>query len=209
MRFWLLFLAGAASACAQPFSFGVKAGVPLDDFFDAVHSDGLGYFSSNNPYIVGPTVELKLPFGLGIEFDALYRHLHYWSVEDTAGTISATTTSGDWELPLLAKYHFHGPLVRPYVDGGIAWDVLSGVSQTLFQVSGPSTTSSPMELEHSTVRGFVLGGGIDIHVLLVHVLPEIRYTYWGSPHFQFQSITGAGSIQSTQNQFEFLVGITF
>jgi Outer membrane protein beta-barrel domain len=220
MRVWLLFLAAAASAGAQPFSFGVKGGLPLTDFFDAVSSDGFGYFSSTNRYIVGPTVELRLPFGLGVEFDALYRHLHYSSVESIAGQlINASTESGEWEFPLLAKFRFHGPLVRPYVDGGVAWDTLSGLSQSITQTAvatglvSSSSTSSPAELEHSTVTGVVLGGGFDIHALVVHISPEIRYTRWISPHFEASpstvpSIT-AGSIQSVQNQVEFLVGITF
>src|SRR5215472_16499291 len=77
VRSWLVFLVLAAPACAQPFSFGVKAGVPATDFFDAVRSNNLGYFSTTNRYIVGGTAELHLPLGFGVEFDVLYRHLHY------------------------------------------------------------------------------------------------------------------------------------
>ena len=222
MRFWLLFLAGTAAAFAQPFSFGIKGGVPLTDFFDAVHSDNFGYFSSTNRYIVGPTAELRLPFGFGIEFDALYRHLHYTSVEPSANplisSVTSSTESGAWEFPLLLKYRFHFPLVRPFVDGGVAWDTLSGLSQTVTQiipVSGTitsSSNSSPSELQHSTINGIVFGGGVDIHALVIHILPEIRYTHWTSPHFAINDIgvpsTPVGSLHSTQDQFEFLVGFT-
>ena len=64
--------------------------------------------------------------------------------------------------------------------------------------------SHPQELNKYTVGGFVVGAGIDLHVLLIHVSPEIRYTRWGSAHF-----LDPFGLQSNQNQAEFLVGITF
>ncbi len=226
MRTLVLLLGGAALAAAQPFSFGVKGGLPLTDFFDAVNSDNLGYFSSTNRYIVGPTAELHLPFGFGIEFDALYRHLHYSNVHNLVDVlVNSSTESGSWEFPLLLKYRFKAPLARPFIDGGVAWDTLSGVSQTIEQTVIPtgivsrSSNSSPAELQNSTVNGVVFGGGVDIHLPLVHISPEIRYTHWTSRQFNSTSIaipagTGVtavspGSLNSAQNQVEFLVGITF
>jgi hypothetical protein len=231
MRILVLLLGGVALAGAQPFSFGVKGGLPLTDFFSAVNSDNLGYFSSTNRYIVGPTAELHLPFGLSVEFDALYRHLSYSNAYNAVNVlVNSSTESGDWEFPLLLKYRFKAPLVRPYIDGGVAWDTLSGVTQAVTQTAvstgivSASSNSSPPELRNSTVTGIVLGGGLDIHVPFVHISPEIRYTYWTSQHFQTPSEAAIpagtsllptpspaspGSIGSNQNQVEFLVGITF
>jgi len=219
MRSFIVLSILAAPACAQPFAFGVKAGVPLSDFFDAVNSNNLGYFSSTDRYIVGGTAELHLPFGIGVEFDALYRHLHYTSVQNLPpnALASSATTSGAWEFPLLLKYRFKFPLVRPFADGGVAWDTLSGLTQSITQTAGitgivsSSSTSNAAELQHSTVTGVVFGGGVDIHALVLHISPEIRYTRWIDPHFQATAPNTAlnGSIHSTQNQFEFLVGFTF
>ncbi|HEV3202507.1 MAG TPA: hypothetical protein VGZ73_31655, partial [Bryobacteraceae bacterium] len=79
MRSLLLFLLGAVAACSQPFSAGVRVGVPLTDFISTVQ----GVSSSvPNRFIGGVTAELRLPFGLGVEVDALYRRIHY---EDTFG----------------------------------------------------------------------------------------------------------------------------
>jgi hypothetical protein len=230
MRSWVILLAAAPLAVAQPFTFGIKGGVPLTDFLSATSSGNLGYFTTTNRYIVGPEAELHLPFGFGVEFNALYRHFNYTNFFNGVDVlVNSATTSSAWEFPLLAKYRLPGKVVRPYVAAGVVWDTLSGLGQTITQTVIPtlitttSRTSSPAELRHNTVTGFVAGVGIDIHLLVLHISPEIRYTRWGSQHFVTPvsaAIPGGGgvvavspalpgTIQSNQNQAEFLVGITF
>ena len=51
----------------------------------------------------------------------------------------------------------------------------------------------------------MIGAGLDIHALILHVSPEFRYTRWGAQHF----LSSNGGLGSSQNQAEFLVGITF
>ena len=48
------------------------------------------------------------------------------------------------------------------------------------------------------------GGVLGVFVLL-HIVPEIRYTRWGAQHF----LDPNSFLSSNQNQAEFLVGITF
>ena len=159
MRPLFLLLFGAAAAFAQPFSFGVKAGVPLTDFFSTVQSANFGFNSTTNRYIVGPTVELRLPFGLGVEFDVLYRHLNYAGSSFGVDVLTSSSTTGNaWEFPLLAKYRFPSKVVRPYVDAGVAWDTLSGLTQSITTTVFPNhvtttTTSNPAELNQNTVMG--------------------------------------------------------
>jgi opacity protein-like surface antigen len=202
----LLLSLGAASAFSQPFSFGVKAGVPLTDFLAAARSQSFSFSANSHRYIAGATVELRLPLGLAVEADVLYRRLNY---EGSGSSLSSQTTGNAWEFPLLAKYRLPGKFVRPYVDAGLAWDTLSGVSQTIRNVlpTGATTaaSSNPAELKKSTTSGFVMGVGVDVKVLVIHLSPEIRYTRWGSQHF----IDPSGLLHSNQSQAEFLVGITF
>src|SRR6516162_2544847 len=107
MRSWVILLAAAPLAVAQPFTFGIKGGVPLTDFLSATSSGNLGYFTTTNRYIVGPEAELHLPFGFGVEFNALYRHFQYSGVISAIDVLTnSSTTSGAWEFPLLAKYRF-------------------------------------------------------------------------------------------------------
>ena len=220
MRLPLILLAGAASAFAQPVTFGIRAGEPLTDFASTVQSalgSGNNVSLNQRPYVLGPTVELRLPAGLGIELDALYRRQNYSGTSVTTNTTSlnaimttVSSTSADaWEFPLLLKYRFGPKIVRPYVDAGFAWDTLAGLKQALRQtvatITNSSTTSTPVDLNKKGTSGFVIGAGLDIHALLVHISPEVRYTHWNSAHFS----NPAGLVESDQNQAEFLVGITF
>lgn len=206
MRTLALGLLAATSLLAQPFSFGLKGGVPMTDFISAVSAPTpiFSALTATNRYIIGPTVELRLPFGFDVEFDALYRHFN--ATSNTPG-LTTGLSSGAWEFPLVAKYRFPFPIVRPYVDAGVAWDRLSGVSQSV-TITGivPSAPAVPQIAVHTdTVAGFVLGGGVDIHALVLHISPELRYTRWNSQHF----IGSTSVVESNQNQLEFLVGVTF
>ena len=214
MRPILLLLLSAAAICAQPIGFGIKGGLPMNDFLNAASSQNFRFDTTTNRYIIGPMVELRLPFGLGIELDALYRHFGYSSFSSTSGittTITdARTSSSAWEFPLVAKYKFKGiPLIRPYVEAGVSWDHLTGLTQavitTVANITHTSSTSNPPELNQDTTRGFVIGGGVDIKALFIHITPEIRYTRWGAKHF----IDPSGLLDSNRNQGEFLVGISF
>ena len=205
-----LFLFGAICAFSQPVGFGIKGGIPLTNFVSAVHSGTFDFDSSTNRYIVGPTVELRLPGGLGVEFDALYRRLHYNGSGFVNNAFATSQTTGNnWEFPLLLKYRIPTEVVRPYVDAGIAWNTLTGIKQTVSNAatsvsSAFTSTSNPPELHRNVSEGFVVGVGVDIHVLL-HLSPEVRYTRWGSSLLQDAN----GILQTKRDQAEFLIGITF
>src|SRR3982751_2026923 len=104
MRPVCLLLLTAAAAFSQPISFGIKGGMPMTDFVDAASSGRFTASSVTNRYIVGPTLELRLPFGLGVEADVLYRHFSYSTngiaaIGANAASIVTDTSSGAWEFP--------------------------------------------------------------------------------------------------------------
>lgn len=206
----VLFLA-AATAFPQ-LSVGVKAGVPLTDFFDTVSSPNFGFNSNTKRYIIGPMVQLNLPAGFAVEFDALYRRLNYESDIGLVDVFTNRRTTGNaWEFPLLFKYRFSVPMVRPFVGAGVAWDTLTGVKQSVTNTLFPSnrvttgSTEKPAELQNDTTTGFVIGAGVDVHAIFLHISPEFRYTRWGSNHFR----DATGGLISNRNQAEFLVGFRF
>jgi opacity protein-like surface antigen len=208
-----LLILTAAAVFSQPFSFGVKGGMPMTDFLAVARTQNINSSTTTNRYILGVTAEARLPFGLGVEADVLYRHFRYSSSGGIGGITSnltnMDTTAGAWEFPILAKYRFQGKIVRPFVDAGVVWDKLSGLTQTVqsvvASVTKSTTTSTPSELSKDVTRGYVMGGGVDLKVLLIHISPEVRFTRWGAKHF----IDPTGLLNSKLNQAEFLVGITF
>src|SRR5437588_1175054 len=167
MRSLCLLLLIAAAAVAQPIGFGIKGGLPMNDFLTAAKSQTFRFDTTTNRYIVGPSIELRLPHGLGIELDVLYRHFGYSSFSSISGittTVTDARTSGSaWEFPLVGKYKFHKGLVSPYVEAGVSWDRLSGLTQavksTVASVTNSTSTSNPIELNKDTTRGFVMGVG--------------------------------------------------
>src|SRR5262245_50662039 len=149
MKSLILFLCGCFTVVAQPLSFGVKGGVPLTDFIETVSGSRTAINSTTNRYIIGPTIELRLPFGFGVEFDALYRHFRYNSTASLVDAVSTLSATGDaWEFPLLLKKRFSGGPLRPFLDAGVNFDKISGVSETISTVLFPNrnttvTTNNP------------------------------------------------------------------
>src|SRR5207248_9095760 len=133
MKLTLLLIFSSAAVFAQPISFGVNGGLPLTDFLDTVSGSRATVTTITNRYIVGPTVELRLPFGFGVEVDALYRHFSYNSTASLIDVLSTLrTTSSEWEFPLLLKKRFSGVgPVRPFVDAGVNVNKISGLSQSV------------------------------------------------------------------------------
>ncbi len=198
----------AGSLTAQPVSFGVKAGVPFVDFVGSAAGTTPGFSATgfSNRYIVGATIEVHLPKQISVEADALYRHATYNGVffYPLVGTTLDHTRMGLLEIPILVKYRFAGR-VRPFVDGGAAFDRVVGLTNSYVNIAvfgSPiftGTNAAPTQLSNSTTPGIVTGGGIEAHAGVVRISPELRYTRWTSAHFFF----------SSQNQVDFLVGITF
>lgn len=199
MKLAILCLAVATSASAQVVSFGVRGGLPFTNVFGAVSNPDETFESSSTQFIVGPTVELHLPLGLGVEVDALYRHFHDTATVNVNSVLTTFNSSTAWEFPLLVKYRLPGPFVRPFLDAGVAFDYLSGSRQLANFITGVSSNAS------ATNEGFVAGAGIELHLPVIRLSPEIRYTRWTSVNISDLN----GFIHSNSNQVEFLVGVTF
>ena len=158
--------------CSGRFGFGLKAGVPLTDFTNAVSNGAFNYTSKTQRYIVGPTVELRLPGGFGIEVDALYRRFSYNGSITGAG-ITSSTSGNAWEFPILAKYRFPTPdraaVYRRRCRLGQPAGAEAGRAARRLANAGITSTSTPAELNKKTTTGFVLGFGVDVHALILSI----------------------------------------
>jgi hypothetical protein len=180
----------------QSLSVGVRGGVPFTGALSDLTTHGVDVisrsFSDSNEYIIGPMVELHLPFGLSIEADALYRPLNLTTENQVVPQPTVFRTSknvSSWEFPILGKVRFPFPLVKPYVD------------------AGPSFRATGSALGFVSDKGITAGLGVELKISKLRIAPEFRYTRWGSD--TKPSVGTLISVASNTNQGEFLVGISF
>jgi hypothetical protein len=178
-------------ASAQLVSFGVKGGVP----FLAPNQGG----DESRPYIVGPSVEFRLPAGFAIELDALYRRIGSTSAFGfSTNTIFVPPLTPPyitsfvnrqrgnyWEFPVLGKYYFRprSTAWQPFIGTGWALRTVSfhnDISETVVSADGTSHSDSFRNHFRSDVGvGATFAAGVRFRVGRVAVIPELRYTYWG------------------------------
>ena len=206
---WLILILAAVAANAQIISFGVKVGLPMTAVSESGTTDGRigGSFDfSMRRYTVGPTVEVRIPFGFRVEVDGLYKRVGLQSFSGPAPNgefIQTGERANAWEIPMLLKRRFHRGRFAPYGSVGAAlrtigdlhYDMLTtpdfpGYAPTRQQFTFPS--NEPLAV------GIVAAGGVSIKALPIRIEPEIRYTHWTSQRF----------LASTE-QVELLVGMMF
>ena len=179
-------------ASAQLISFGAKGGVP----FLAPNQGG----DESRPYIVGPSVEFRLPAGFAIEVDALYRRVGNTFQYGFSGNIMLIPQppapyvnffverqrGNYWEFPVLGKYYFRPRRTawQPFVATGWALRTVAfheDIHETVTDAGGTSTSYSFRNHHRSDLgAGAVVAAGVRFRAGRVTVSPELRYTYWGS-----------------------------
>jgi opacity protein-like surface antigen len=187
---FFLFLVAIAPLLAQPFGFGLKAGVPLNDALSADPSAPIPYIENTHRYVIGPFVEVRLPGRYSVEVDALYRSYDYRQLPGDF-LVLRSVSPGAWEFPVLARKALFGGPIQPYIEGGVALSHLS--------------VADVVELNHRSNYGIVLGAGVSLHLGLFRIAPELRYNGWAFKDFD----SPTGSLQSNRNQVAVLVGIGF
>jgi hypothetical protein len=173
----VLFLTGLLRADA--IGVGIRLGTPLTHFFDSAIQLRNPIQGENRRLIAGPTLELRLPAGLGMSFDILRRGYRFRSQD---GSFSAG--GSNWEFPMMARYRFPGIAARPFISGGPVWSRFSQLGDT------------------STASGLVFGTGVDIKIPLLHLTPEIRYQHRFLDNRPLLSLPNS-------NQFDLMLGISF
>ena len=209
-----------ALACGQSFWFGVKAGVPITEYFQTgiVYFHPIGsytnYSAATRRYTLGVSAEWRHSQALGFEADALYKRMGYVAFDFAIRELAAVDVKGNsWEFPLLAKYRFRRRL-HPYVAAGGVFRYIGPVrgrgqrfemSPNNSKTATPIDTIHPAELDERSFAGTVGAGGIELRAGRFRLLPEIRYTRWmtnlSNPY--------SSALSFKSNQVEVLVGFLF
>ena len=179
-------------------SFGLIAGTGLtrnfeNNAYDPVIEYDDMIIDSLKPkrLIVGGMLEARLPLHLSVELDGLYRELGYVvNMTTYSGTPlpSAFVRVNTWEFPLLAKYRFSVPLVKPFVEAGPTFRESSNLSNTT-----PSN------------HGFAAGIGVEAHVWKIKIAPQFRYLRWAHDPRSVPLFTPFAK----QDQAELLVSVSY
>jgi opacity protein-like surface antigen len=203
--FLILTSVGLMPAAAQSISFGVKAGTPATDGFQANNqaANPASYSDDTPRYIVGPVFELHLPHHFSIDAEGLYKPLRYNFYPFGFTSFRAVTTANSWEFPVMVRRYITTG-IRPFFNGGVSFSHISG-SSTTFTNGTFQTTDTAADLVSTGNHGFVAGAGLDYEKGPIHFQPEIRYTRW--QHANFTSADGI--LSSNLNQVEILFGVTF
>lgn len=204
MRF-LPFLLTCCLGAAQSVSFGVVGGArPTDDVPFWVTPE-------SRRYVVGPSVELGLPFHFAVEVDALYHREGYRyeapPLIGLSGVAHENERANSWEFPILLKYKLAVPLVKPFVEAGLAPRRITGTSNdefVVFNCCGPDAVSFGSTKTDSSSLGVVAGGGVRFSIGRLSISPEARYTYWTSA-----STLGPTGVYTSQWQVDVLVAIAW
>ncbi len=176
----------------QAIGIGVKAGVPLTD---VLKPGAITQAKVDTARLtIGPVLDIRLPFGLGLETGALYKRFRQTGNTGATDQIAVNQTGGSWEFPILGKFRFPGVLARPYVEGGYSYNHLSGIVKPF-----KTALTNPSDLVASISRpGFVMGVGVEIGPRKLRLVPGLRWTRYNTREF----IPSANAI-------DFLVGLMF
>jgi len=209
-KYFLLCFAIIMTTCpasAQLLSIGALGGVP---FFDQTTTKP----DESRPYIVGPSVELRVPGGFAIEADALYQRLGSTSQFSFIGAglngpsllayFTVRQRANSWEFPVLGKYYFRRRESgwQPFLGTGWSFRT-AGEHQSVSQLTADSSGALHASSFQNSFRadlavGATFAAGIQVRAGRFALTPEVRYTRWG---------TSDGSFR--KNEAGFLLGIRF
>ena len=197
---WSFAISGAS---AQFLSLGVKGAVPVN----------APYYSSDESkrYIVGPSIEFRLPANFAVEASALYQRTGYSASflpvyilgESGMPTGYSTRQRGNsWQFPVLGKYYFGSRRPwQPFLGTGYAVRTTWTHSDTQYTTvnAGASTTQAYAYDSRSPLDvGVVFAAGLRLRAGKVKIAPEMRFTRWGAADFQ-----------TRKNSATFLLGFSF
>jgi hypothetical protein len=172
-------------AQTQLFTFGVKGGVPAQT--------PLGQTDNRMPFVIGPTVNVRIFSRLSLETGVLFHRMGQRSdngvfqYPENAVTLTSSTERGRaLELPFLVKYHFLGEhrTWRPFVTAGPTVRRTSlDESRSASILSSPQLVNFAPQLSSAKTAKWTVdpavGAGVDLRAGRFHLEPEVRYSYWG------------------------------
>ena len=203
MRFLAILLFVPVPVLAQTVRFGVRGGLPISVSLSANRP----YNASTQRYVIGPMVEISLPYGFAAGADFLLQAA-------TVGVAAATSraTVRRWEFPVLLTYHTRSLPAHPFVRAGLSFNRVFDVGGATECGRGPFGEqfyclggSNLVELRHRGTHGPVVAGGLQWRFHRIRIESEVRVTRWIDRNFGVWD----SAVRSNLSEIEILVGVTF
>lgn len=208
----------AAQLIGQPIAIGIEGGLRTT-------SDVSGTLTPESKrYIVGPKVDVRLPWHFSFEFDALYRDVGFTAYAGSCcGSSITRERDTSWEFPMLGKYHFPGMerlRLRPFAGIGYAPRIvhgndvssgsyLSGITENPAASVYTYYFNSRSSASYPATQGLVVSGGVEFGAHHLLISPELRYVHWNAPFLYEFGGDGSFRYTSPQDELFVLVGIAW
>jgi hypothetical protein len=207
----LVFFASSYSALAQPIAIGVEGGLRTTGDVNGTVTP------ESKRYIVGPKLEVRLPWHFSFEFDALYRDVGFTGY---AGSVffSSITRERDtsWEFPMIVRYRLpRAGWLHPFVGVGYAPRTLHGSAvasgQYVNALTGVSTyyADNRVSTNYAVTQGVVASGGVEFGARHALISPEVRFVHWNAAAINDYGGDGSFQWSSPQDELFVLVGIAW
>lgn len=155
---------------------------------------------STTGYAAGVFLELNIPGPFSIEPEALYS-IKGSKKELTRVTFTATSTYID--VPVLVKYYFPSPVVKPFLFAGPSYSILLSAKQ---KTEGAGITTTEVDIKDATRTndlGAVVGVGLNFSLPAIDVRIDARYNYGLS------TLDKEGTVKGYNRVASIYVGIAF
>jgi hypothetical protein len=184
---------------------GIRGGAPVTDYFSVEDNTGsntghASYVDDTRRYILGPTFAVHFPLGFSLTVDALYRKIGFTRKPAEPLASQQSTLANAWQFPVMLRWTYTPTTLKPSVALGPNFQKITGIDTV------SATAGSSSELANSFTPGFAAGAGFEVHLGVLRLEPELRYTHWGSQAFE-DPVHAA--LRTNVNQADFLFGITF
>ncbi len=196
-------LSNPAIVWSQAASFGLTAGVPLNDRISAAE----GQTAATGRFSFGPSMRVGLPRGFGIDVELLYKWSHFGFA-----SIPESAVVHRLEFPLLLCYRFSRSPGHPWLHAGMSFNrviAINGAALCARNELGEESYCiggrTAAVLRHRHTHGPVLGAGMEFAWGRVRIAPELRITHWVDRNFG----TRDSSLRSNLTELDALIGLRF
>ena len=141
--------------------------------------------AESQAYLFGPSVQVGLPAGFGVQLDALYTRSGYsYFIPLIGNQATVRDHASVWEFPLMLQYRLPIPVVRPFLALGPTFRRVDGrTDETGYRMAtiNTSTTYASTRKWSAGEAVWSVGAGLDLGSKHIRITPQFRVALWRTP----------------------------